>query len=202
MNPKALFDAIREIKGSALTQAEVDAVNCALGETTAAASKCGMAASPTGVTLIHSFETLVLRAYPDPGSKDGKPVTNGWGTTRDEGGGPIKLGAVWTREKADRLFARDLRDVEVGVNLLLRGKATTQAQFDALVAFAYNVGLTEFGTSTLLRLHLAGDFGAWNAKAGTGTGAVGQFPRWNKNDGKVMAGLVRRRAAEAALYAA
>jgi len=200
MNAKALFDTIRQIKGSALTQAEVDAVNRAIGQATAAASRAGMTTSAAGVALIHSFESLRLKAYPDPGSKDGKPVTNGWGTTRDEGGGPIQLGAVWTREKADRLFARDLRDVEIGVNLLLCGKPTTQGQFDALVSFAYNVGLDidedtlaeGLGDSTLLKRHLSGDF----------AGARAQFALWNKNDGKVMADLTRRRAAEAARYAA
>jgi lysozyme len=44
--------------------------------------------------------------------------------------------------------------------------------------------------STLLRLHKRGDY----------AGAKDQFARWNKNDGKVMNGLTRRRAAEAALY--
>jgi len=197
-DPKALFDAIRQVKGEALTQADVDLINRALGVTVAAASRAGMTTSQAGIDLIHSFESLKLKSYPDPGSKDGKPVTNGWGTTRDENGGPIPLGAVWTREKADRLFARDLRDVEVGVNVLLRGQPATQGQFDALVSFAYNVGLDMnnngkaegLGDSTLLRRHLAGDYAA--AKA--------QFAAWNKNDGKVMPGLTRRRAAEAARY--
>jgi len=194
----ALFDAVRKIKGKGLLQPEVDSINRALGVITAAASREGMQTSPAGVALIHSFESLRLTSYPDPGSKNGKPVTNGWGTTRDEGGGPIPLGAVWTREKADRLFARDLRDVEIGVNILLCGKPTSQAQFDALVSFAYNVGLDMngngiaegLGDSTLLKRHMSGNF----------TGAAAEFPKWNKNDGVVMKGLVRRRAAEAALY--
>lgn len=195
----ALFAAIREIKGKGLLQSEVDAVNRALGVITAAASREGMRTSPAGVALIHSFESLKLKSYPDPGSKDGKPVTCGWGTTRDEDGKPIKLGVTWTREKADRLFARDLRDVEIGVNILLCGKPTTQAQFDALVSFAYNVGLDMnldgiaqgLGDSTLLKRHMSGNF----------IGAAAEFPKWNKNDGRVMAGLTRRRAAEAKLYA-
>ena len=199
MNPQALFAAIRQIKGRPLTQADVDSVNRALAETVAAASRAGMTTSPRGVETIHSFESLQLKSYPDPGSKDGKPVSNGWGTTRDEDGGPIQLGAVWTREKADLLFARDLRDVEVGVNLLLCGKPTTQGQFDALVSFAYNVGLDidddtiaeGLGDSTLLKRHLAGDY----------AGAQAAFASWKYNDGKVMNGLIRRRAAEAALYA-
>lgn len=198
MSDKALFDAVRAIAGRPLTQADVDLINRALGRELAVAAREGLKISQRGIDLIHSFEQLRLTSYPDPGSKNGLPVTCGWGTTRDEDGGPIPLGAVWTREKADRLFARDLATFEQGVNLLLAGAPTTQAQFDALVSFAYNVGLDidddtvaeGLGDSTLLRKHKAGDF----------VGAQAQFALWNKNDGKVLNGLVRRRAAEAALY--
>jgi len=195
---KLLFDTVRQIKGSALTQADVDAINRALAGDVVTAATTGLKCSPKGVALIHSFEQCKLTSYPDPGSRNGLPVTCGWGTTRDEGGGPIPLGAVWTQQKADRLFARDLAAFEIGVNQLLRGKPCTQSQFDALVSFAYNVGLDidadniaeGLGDSTLLRKHLAGDY----------EGAAVAFAAWNKNDGKVLRGLVRRRAAEAALY--
>lgn len=195
---KLLFDTIRQIKGEPLTQAEVDAVNRALAGDVVAAATTGMKCSPAGVALIHSFEQLRLTSYPDPGSRNGLPVTCGWGTTRDEDGGPIPLGAVWTAQKADRLFARDLAAFEIGVNQLLGGKPTTQNQFDALVSFAYNVGLDidndniaeGLGDSTLLRKHLAGDY----------EGAAAQFGAWNKNDGKVLRGLTRRREAEAKMY--
>lgn len=70
----------------------------------------------------------------------------------------------------------------------------TQGQFDALVSFAYNVGLDDnqngkaegLGESTLLRKLNAKDY----------AGAVEQFLRWNKNDGAVMHGLTKRRTAE------
>lgn len=195
---RALFDAVRRIKGGPLTQPEVDEINRALAAEIVATSKTGMRASASCIALIHSFEALKLESYKDPGSRDGKPITNGWGTTVDENGAPIPLGVTWTKDKADRLFARDLAAFEQGVNVLLRGKPTTQAQFDALVSFAYNVGLDMngdgvaqgLGDSTLLRKHLAGDY----------AGAAAEFPRWNKNDGKVLAGLTRRRAAERAVY--
>ena len=77
---------------------------------------------------------------------------------------------------------------EVGREL---GQAhTRQPQFDALVSFAYNLGATALARSTLLALHRAGDF----------TGAAAQFARWNRQGKVVLAGLSRRRAAEAALY--
>mgnify|MGYP002717171624 CR=1 FL=1 len=197
MSDKALFDAVRAIKGKALTQADVDLINRALMRDVATAAG-GMRISQRGIDLILGFETLRLTAYKDPGSRNGLPITNGWGSTTDLQGQPIELGAVWTRDYADAVFARDLAAFETGVNLLLDGKPTTQAQFDALVSFAYNVGLDidddtiaeGLGDSTLLKKHLAGDY----------AGAQAAFASWRYNDGKVMNGLVRRRAAEAALY--
>lgn len=187
---KALFDAIRVIKGAPLTQADVDLVNAALGQkppTLAANIKPSQAA----IDLMHEFEGLSLKAYPDPGSKDGKPVTIGWGSTRDENGNPIKLGDVWTKERADAVFARDVAEFAKGVADALRGAPTTQSQFDAMVSLAYNIGLDAFRKSTLLKRHLAGDH----------AGAKAQFSAWRFNDGRELAGLVRRRKAEADLYA-
>jgi lysozyme len=178
---KALFDAVRAIKGSALTQADVDLVNAAIAPLPATKR-----VSKAGVDLIHSFESCKLTAYPDPGSRDGHPWTIGWGST----GPGIAKGVVWTQAQADARFAADLGRFEKGVALM--APVTTQSQFDALVSFAYNVGLAALNDSTLLRMHKAGDY----------AGAKAQFARWDKNDGKVMKGLARRRAAEAALYGA
>lgn len=65
-----------------------------------------------------------------------------------------------------------------------------QNQLDALVSFTYNVGIGNFKTSTLRSRVLAGDW----------VGAAAQFPRWNKSDGRVLPGLVRRRKLEADLF--
>ena len=208
MSSKALFDAIRAIKGSALTQADVDLVNRSLGVAVAAAAPGagGMGVSRKAIDLIHSFETLKLTAYKDPGSRNGLPITIGWGSTSDLQGRPVAMGTVWTKEYADAKFAQDLAKFELGVNLLLGGpKAlggprTTQNQFDALVSFAYIVGLDNdgdekaegLGDSTLLKRHKLGDY----------PGAEEAFMSWVFNDGKKMNGLIRRRAAEAALYGA
>ena len=178
---KAIFDAVRTIKGSALTQADVDLVNAAIAPLPASKR-----VSKAGVDLIHSFESCKLTAYPDPGSRDGHPWTIGWGST----GPGIAKGVVWTQAQADARFAADLGRFEKAVALM--APVTTQNQFDALVSFAYNVGLAALNDSTLLRMHKAGDY----------AGAKAQFARWDKNDGKVMKGLARRRAAEAALYGA
>ena len=67
---------------------------------------------------------------------------------------------------------------------------TSQNQFDAMLSLAYNIGMANFGPSTLLRLHNAGEFAAVPA----------QFLRWNHQAGQVLAGLTRRRQGEADIY--
>lgn len=196
MSAKQLFEVIRGIKGDGLTQAEVDAVNRALmGEVVSAAK--GMKISADGLALIEEFESYRETTYKDPGPT-GLPITGGWGTTRDENGQPLKLGVTYGRDYWLKLKARDMAEFELGVNLLLGSAPTSQHQFDALVSFAYNVGLDiddddkaeGLGDSTLLKRHLAGDY----------TGAQAQFAGWRFAKGKELAGLVRRRAAEAKLY--
>jgi lysozyme len=142
--------------------------------------------SPKGIDLIHSFEGLRLDAYRCPA---GVP-TIGWGATTDMQGRAIRMGMKWTREQADERFAKHLATFEGEVRNTLNGAATTQGQFDALVSFAYNLGPAALAGSTLMRLHKAGKFAE----------AAEQFQRWNKAGGRVLAGLTRRRAAEAKLY--
>lgn len=135
------------------------------------------------------LEGLRLQAYPDPGSKDGKPVTIGYGTTRINGQ-PIKLGTTITEQQAEEYHRQDLMKVGAAVERLAKVNLTDN-QFGTLVLFSNNVGIGAFEKSTLLKKLNAGDYEAVPA----------QLARWNKNDGKVMQGLVNRRAAEAGLWA-
>lgn len=190
-----LFKVIREIllerTGKGLTQGEVDRINASLGIKVAPqVNQAGLRLGPKGKALIHSFESFQAKAYKDPGSKDGLPITIGWGSTSDLEGRPIKLGEVWSPEKADAKFAQDIAGREAKLNVILAGKPTTQNQFDALLSLGYNIGMDALAKSTVMRRHLEGNY----------TGAQAAFAMWNKNDGKVMAGLTRRRADEAALY--
>jgi GH24 family phage-related lysozyme (muramidase) len=188
---KALFDAVRQIKGAPLTQADVDAVNAALAPDdieAPPASPSILTPSPAGVKLMHDFEGCRLQAYADPGSDDGHPWTIGRGST----GPGIAKGVVWTQQQADDRFAADLAKFAAKVRDVLGGAKTTGPQFDAMVSLAYNIGVGAFSKSTVLRKHRAGDY----------PGAQAAFAMWNKNDGAVMAGLTRRRAAEAARYGA
>ena len=144
-----------------------------------------MKTSQAGIDLIHSFESLKLKAYPDPGSKDGKPWTIGWGST----GPDIKEGTVWTKEQADARFTKKLAEVETDVTKSVK-VTLTQGQFDALVSFTYNLGIGNLKSSTLLKMLNACEH--YNAGL--------QLLRWTKNDGVEMAGLVRRRKAELKLF--
>lgn len=182
---KRLFDAIRIVKGSPLTTADVARINAALN------AEAGMTVPQAALDLMHEFEGFRSNAYRDPGSSSGLPITIGYGSTSDLNGKPIKLGDVWTRAQADAKFAQDVDAFSRGVAEALKGAPTTDNQFGAMVSLAYNIGLKAFSASTLLKKHKAGDY----------AGAKAEFPKWRFNDGKEMAGLVRRRKAEAELYA-
>lgn len=151
-----------------------------------------MTPGPACEALVQQFEGCAknqgngsFAAYPDPGT-GGDPWTIGWGST----GPDIKPGLIWSQQQCDARLAQDLASFGARVAAAIGNAPTSQHQFDALVCFAYNVGIGNLASSTLLRLHKAGDF----------AGAEAQFGRWNKAAGKVLPGLVRRRAAEAALY--
>jgi len=152
-----------------------------------------MKPGPDCIKLVQEFEGCAKRrpdggfeAYPDPGS-GGDPWTIGWGST----GPDIKKGVVWTQKQCDDRFTEHLGEFAEKVSKILGDTPTTQHQFDALVSFAYNLGPGNLSSSTLLKKHKARDF----------AGAAAEFAKWNKAAGKVMAGLTRRRLAEAALYA-
>ncbi len=151
-----------------------------------------MTPSPNCVSLVQQFEGCAqeqpgggFKAYPDPGT--GKlPWTIGWGST----GADICEDTVWTQAQCDARLQQNLISFSAQVTSALGGAPTTQNQFDALVDFAYNLGIENLASSTLLRLHKAGNY----------AGAAAQFPLWDHADGKVMPGLEKRRAAEQALY--
>lgn len=143
-----------------------------------------MQTSDEGLAAIAEHEGLRLVAYPDPGSVDGLPWTIGYGHTRG-----VQRGDRCTPEQAMQWLREDVQDAEEAVNRRVK-VPLTQSQFDALVSFVYNLGETAFAGSTLLRMLNSGDY----------VGAAVQFERWNKNDGRVLSGLVRRRKDERDLF--
>ena len=149
-----------------------------------------------GIALIKRFEGCarlrtdgLVEAYPDPGT-GGVPWTIGWGATgRDSfGGGSIGPGTCWTQAQCDARLEQDLKRYAAEVAAAIGTASTSQGQFDALVSFHYNTGA--IARATLTQKHNAGDH----------QGAAREFARWNRAGGRVLRGLVRRRAAEAELY--
>lgn len=141
-------------------------------------------------------EGVVLRAYKDVAGL----LTIGVGhlLTKSElssgklviDGQVVKWKDGITREQAMALLAQDLREVEDAVERAAGG--LTNAQFDALCSFVFNIGIGAFLRSTLLkRIH-----------AGHLEDVPAQMLRWNRAGGIVVAGLQRRRESEAALWGA
>ncbi|WP_454598708.1 lysozyme [Qipengyuania sp. SM2507] len=196
MQRRTVFDAVRQMLGRGFRRAEVAAldraIDAALGVAGEDAHTQPHSIGPDGVALIKRFEGCgrqrsdgMVEAYPDPGT-GGDPWTIGWGAT----GAGIGPGTVWTRAQCDERLACDLGRYAADVARAIGDAPTSQRQFDALASFHYNTGALV--RSTLLRRHLAGDF----------AGAASEFARWKHAGGRVMVGLVRRRAAEARLYLA
>jgi lysozyme len=145
-----------------------------------------MQISNTGLDLIKSFEGFIGHMYLCPA---GVP-TIGYGTTLIEGK-PIAPGTVITEDKASELLRQQIdatfapaviRHVKVPLN---------QNQFDALVSWTYNLGEGSLASSTMLKLLNQGDYASVPA----------QMMRWTKANGVDLPGLVRRRQAEAELFA-
>ena len=190
---KPIFDAVRRMLGRGFTPAEIEILDAAIDTAegprlpnVAPAAPVGRVPSARIVKFLHGFEQCKLEAYPDPGSRDGSPWTIGWGST----GPDIRKGTVWTQHQADARFAQYLAKLSADMDRLLGDAPTTQDQYDAMLSLAYNIGTGAFASSTLLKKH----------KAGLYAEVPAQFLRWNKNDGKVMPGLTRRRNAEADIY--
>ena len=141
------------------------------------------------VDFIKSFEGCKLTAYKDPGSKDGLPVTIGYGSIMYEDGSKIKLGDVITMQRAEQLLNWEISKkatVLSAMNLKLNAN-----QFNAVLSFIYNCGIGAFNSSTLLKKIRINP---------NDTTIKSEFLKWVNNDGKVMSGLVKRRTAESALY--
>jgi len=138
--------------------------------------------SPAGFALTKSFEGLSLTAYQD--------CTGVWTIGYGHTGPDVREGQTITEPEAEALLRADLAAAVACVNRAVTAPIT-QPQFDALVDFCFNAGRGSFLGSTLLRLVNEGDPAA----------AAMQFGLWVHAGGAVVEGLVRRRKAEADLFA-
>lgn len=134
-------------------------------------------------SLIQKFEGLRTTAYLCPAGV----WTIGYGHTQG-----VKEGDVITADMAAQYLKEDLEEAVGQVNALMTssGVELTQGQFDALVSFVFNLGIGNLRGSTLWRKICVGDFKA----------AAEQFQYWIKAAGRITPGLVKRRAAERALF--
>lgn len=143
--------------------------------------------SKSGIDLIKSFEGLKLKPY----LCSAKVPTIGYGTTIYPNGVKVTLKDLpITEQIAETYLAHDLIYFEKNVDAYTTD-AVNQQQFDALVSFAYNCGVGNLKSSTLLK--------KVNANPNDPT-IADEFKKWNKGGGKVLKGLVKRREAEVNLY--
>lgn len=140
-----------------------------------------MQTSKKGLEFIQDVEGCKLFAYLDTGGV----WTIGVGHTGPE----VVKGLSCTMEQAMKWLAEDSTEAQEAVNKLVK-VPLTQNQFDALVSFVFNVGVNAFAKSTMLRKLNLGDY----------AGASKEFPRWNKDNGKEILGLTKRRLLEQGVF--
>ena len=140
-----------------------------------------------GYELIKTFEGLSLKPY----LCSAKVPTIGYGNTFYTNGIKVKMSdAPITKEKADEMLKVIADSFALKVSKIVPNNLT-QNQFNALVSFAFNLGVQALSNSTLLRL----------VKINPNDGNIAkEFLRWNKAGGKVIDGLTKRRIKESALY--
>nr|DAI41159.1 MAG TPA: Lysozyme [Caudoviricetes sp.] len=135
--------------------------------------------SENGLNLIKSFEGCKLTAYKCLSTE--KYYTIGYGHY----GSDVTAGMKITKEQAEELLLQDCKKAIKNVNSFMSKYNFNQNQFDALVSFAFNVGsinqLTASGTRTLEQIS-------------------SKITAYNKSGGRVIAGLVKRRAKEKELF--
>jgi len=139
-----------------------------------------MKCSQEGLALIKKFEGCKLKAY-----KCSAGVwTIGYGHTAG-----VKEGDVISQPEADKLLEEDIAKFEdyVNDNVIVE---LNEGQFDALVAWTFNLGVGNLRQSTMLRKLNEGDYQS----------VPSEMNRWNKAGGKTLDGLIRRRKAEGLLF--
>ena len=151
-----------------------------------------MKISENGLKLIQEFESFVNAPYLD----SARVWTIGYGSTYYPNGKPVTgRDKPITREYAETIQRNVIAtDFEPVINELLEKEIAsgfiTQNMYDAIVSLAYNIGVSGFKRSSVLRL----------LKQGDKSNAGNAFLLWNMAGGKVLSGLVRRRERERKLF--
>jgi len=139
-----------------------------------------MKISLEGLALIKRFEGCRLEAY----KCSANVLTIGYGHT-----GGVKETDTITQDEADKLLQEDVEQFEkyVDDNVTVE---LGQSQFDALVAWTFNLGVGNLRESTMLKKLNSEDYAS----------VPSEMKRWNKAGGKTLDGLIRRRKAESLLF--
>ena len=145
-----------------------------------------MKVNAEGYALIKKFEGCRLKAYKCPANV----WTIGYGNTFYENGIRVKEGDVITQQRAEELAKFIIDQFAVTIEPFIQ-KPLNDNQFSACVSLAYNIGTSGFKRSSV--------FKKLNINPNDPT-IADSFKLWNKGGGKVLAGLVKRREAEIALY--
>lgn len=139
-----------------------------------------MKISEEGKALIKKFEGCELDSYVCSGGV----WTIGYGHTAG-----VKQGDKINQDEADHLLTEDLEEFEGYVNNAVE-VALDQNQFDALVAWTFNLGPSNLKSSTMLEVLNEEKYSK----------VPSEMKRWNKAGGEILDGLVRRREAESLLF--
>ena len=136
--------------------------------------------SAIATDFVKSFEGRELKAY----RCSAGVWTIGWGHTKG-----VKEGDTITASEAEQLLVEDLRAIADDLNRLVN-VPVSEGQYIALLSLAFNVGATAVKKSKLL----------FKLNHGDVSGAASEFDDWVYANGRQVEGLVRRRAAEKALF--
>ena len=162
-----------------------------LGHLTQATKESKMEISQEGVTLIKHYEGC-------PKDTDGNAVsyrcpanklTIGYGSLKLIDGSPVKDDMSITMQEAEDLLTHELKQYQEYINDMVK-VPLKQNEFDALVSWVFNLGPTNLKSSTMLKVLNEGKYHE----------VPEQIKRWNKVNGKVNEGLVKRRKSEALLF--
>lgn len=137
--------------------------------------------SSSGVNKIKRYEQLKLKPYKDVGGK----WTIGWGHLIKPDEDYLMHPGGITEAKAEQLIQQDLAYTESAINSYVKVPINGN-QYDALVSFVFNIGITAFKESTLLNLINQGKY----------SDAALQFGRWKYAGGEIVQGLINRRIEE------
>jgi lysozyme len=141
-----------------------------------------MRTSEYALERLKEYEGLRLKAYKCPAGV----WTIGYGHTKG-----VRGSMIIDKDTASRLLEEDVMYFEKYLAAEPYAEDLTQGQWDALISFLFNLGIGSFIKSTL-RKRILEDVNHDDIP--------NQFRSWNKADGKVLPGLVRRREWEAQMY--